>query len=223
VSAIGLNGRKSLLLAGLALVPTVALMVLLKDVAREALVVPILYTYWLASLAIASLHQGMVWVLLVLAVAIVLLRGLGSHPQQPMPDVRDPQPETTSAGRVAFWETQVRLATAPGYSGDSSRHELRKLILGVLAYQQRTTPRQIEQSLQSGEVQVLPEMVPFLETSPGDVALVSPALFARLRGWLQGWSPFRSAPPEMPLKQNLERIVQFFETQLELTHDHRGE
>ena len=223
MSATGLSGRKVTLLAGLALVPAVGLMVVLKDVAREALVVPILYAFWLAGLVIASLHQGVVWVLLLAVVAILLLRGLGTHPQQPMPDMRDPQQETTSLGRVAFWETQVSLAADPGYSGDSSRHELRKLILGVLAYQRHDTPRQTKQCLQSGEVQVLPEMLPFLEAGPHHVALVSPALFARLRGWPQGRSPFRSAPPEMPLKQNLERIVQFFETQLELTHDHRGE
>jgi hypothetical protein len=223
VNANALNGRKLAVMAGLALVPTVALVVLLKDVAREALVVPILYAFWLAGLAIGSLHQGVVWVLLVLAVAVVLLRGLGSDPQGSTPDMRHPQPEATSAGRVAFWETQVRSATGEGYSGESSRHELRKLILGVLAYQRQTTPRQVEQSLQNGEVQVLPEMAPFLEASPRHLPLDSPGLFARLGGWLGRRWPFRPTPLAMPLEQDLARIVQFFETQLELADDPRGE
>jgi hypothetical protein len=216
-----LQPKTMALFAGLVVMLTVALMLLLKDVVYQVVVVPVFYAYWLAGLAIASLHQGVLWVVLVLAVAILLLRGLRPHQQQRPASARHhPRPGATSQGRVAFWEAHVARVAAQGYSGETSRHELRKLMLSVLAYQRHTTPAQIEAYLQGEGLQVPPEMAPYLEIHPPEIAQASSS--SRFKRWLSALLGVHTDPTDVPHRQNLERAIQFVECQLEIAHDHQG-
>jgi hypothetical protein len=82
----------------------------------------------------------------------------------------------------------------------------------VLAYQRRSTSEQIRHELRAGRLEVPPEIQAYLDLGRSPVYTPPTSLLARFKRRL--WSSMR-APQVDP---ELERVVQFLESQLEIEH-----
>lgn len=205
--------RRRLLLLGLILLLAAPLMLVLRDFAREAIVVPLLYVLWLGRLLFQSIPQPLLWSLFLTLVLFVAVRSLGKR-ERPARGTRETEAE--SPGRVRVWARRVQLAARGDYSRWRLAHYLRKLILDVLAHRERLTPEQLKRRLGTGEVGAPPAVQAYLRAGLMPMPSGPLGLLSRLRQQL------RSRARISPLDADLESAVQFLENQLEVSHDRRN-
>jgi hypothetical protein len=205
--------RRRLLLLGLILLLAVPLMIVLRDFAREAIVVPLLYVLWLGRLLFRSIPQPLLWSLFLTLVLFVAVRSLGGR-EGPARGTRETEAEYP--GRVWVWTRRVQLAARGDYSRWRLAHYLRKLTLDVLAHRERLTPEQLKRRLGTGEVVAPPAVQAYLRAGLMSMPSGPIGLLSRLRQQL------RSRARISPLDADLESAVQFLEDQLEVSHDRRN-
>jgi hypothetical protein len=205
--------RRRLVLLGLVLLMAAPLVLVLRDFAREAIVVPLLYVLWLGRLLFRSIPQPLLWSLFLTLVLLVAARSLGGR-EGPARGMREAQAE--SPGRVRVWARRIQLADRGDYSRWRLAHYLRTLILDVLAHRERLTPEQLRRRLETGEVHAPPAVQAYLQAGLMPMPSGPLGLFSRLRHRL------RSRARPSPLDSGLESAVQFLENQLEVSHDRRN-
>jgi hypothetical protein len=205
--------RKRLLLLGLVLLLAAPLVLVLRDFAREAIVVPLLYVLWLGRLLFRSIPQPLLWSLFLTLVLFVAVRSLGRRGGS-AGGMREAEEEYP--GRVWVWARRIQLAARGDYSRWRLAHYLRKLILDVLAHRERLTPEQLKRRLGTGEVDAPPAVQAYLRAGLMLMPSGPIGLFSRLRQQL------RSRARTSPLDADLESAVQFLENQLEVPHDRRN-
>jgi hypothetical protein len=74
----------------------------------------------------------------------------------------------------------------------------------------------VRQRLQAGELALPPEVEAYLQGGQAPIYTLPAGLFSGLRSRL----PWRDSAPTVD--PDLERMVQFLESQLEVQHEHRG-
>jgi hypothetical protein len=205
--------RRRLLLLGLILLLAAPLVLVLRDFAREAIVVPFLYVLWLGRLLFRSIPQPLLWSLFLALALSVAARSLGRR-ERPARGTREAEAE--SPGRVRVWARRIQLAARGDYSRWRLAHYLRKLILDVLTHRERLTPEQLRRRLGTGEVVVPPAVQAYLRAGLMPMPSGPMGLLSRLRQRL------RSRARTSPLDADLESAVQFLENQLEVSHDRRN-
>jgi hypothetical protein len=205
--------RRRLLVLGLILLMAAPLVLVLRDFAREAIVVPLLYVLWLGRLLFRSIPQPLLWSLFLTLVLFVAVRSLGKRGGS-VGGMREAEAE--SPGRVWVWARRIQLAARGDYSRWRLAHYLRKLILDVLAHRERLTPEQLKRRLGTGEVVAPPAVQAYLRAGLMPMPSGPIGLFSRLRQQL------RSRARPSPLDAGLESAVQFLENQLEVPHDRRN-
>jgi len=205
--------RRRLLLLGLILLLAAPLMLVLRDFAREAIVVPLLYVLWLGRLLFRSIPQPLLWSLFLTLVLFVAVRSLGKRGGS-VGGMREAEAE--SPGRVRVWARRIQLAARGDYSRWRLAHYLRKLILDVLGHRERLTPEQLKRRLGTGEVHAPPAVQAYLRAGLMPMPSGPIGLLSRLRQRLR----LRARPS--PLDPDLESAVQFLENQLEVPHDRRN-
>jgi hypothetical protein len=205
--------RRRLLILGLILLMAAPLVLVLRNFAREAIVVPFLYVLWLGRLLFRSIPQPLLWSLFLALALSVAARSLGGR-ERPARGMREVQAE--SPGRVRVWARRIQLAARGDYSRWRLAHDLRKLTLDVLAHRERLTPEQFKRRLGTGEVHAPPAVQAYLRAGLMPMPSGPIGLFSRLRQQL------RSRAQTSPLDPDLESAVQFLESQLEVPHDRRN-
>ena len=227
------NGR----ILALLLLPIVflvaALTLALRDWVRDAIVTPILFILWLGGLLIKSTPQWVFWAVF-LAMALLILAnsmGTGKRPDQNVGKAELGYPRRA---RVSFWAIQVH-RQARGDSSPTSRAEpLRRLVLEVMAFQERLSLREVEQRLEFGELAVPPVILAYLQNRLA-AELFTPSSFwgmlksrwadfrvlagRRAHALISGLTQTRSAAQPSPFDGELESVVQFLEDRLEIKHD----
>jgi hypothetical protein len=205
--------RRRLVLLGLVLLMAAPLVLVLRDFAREAIVVPLLYVLWLGRLLFRSIPQPLLWSLFLTLALLVVARSLGGR-EGPARGMREAQAE--SPGRVRVWARRIQLADRGDYSRWRLAHYLRTLILDVLAHRERLTPEQLRRRLETGEVHAPPAVQAYLQAGLMPMPSGPLGLLSRLR------QQFRSRAQVSLLDPSLESAVQFLENQLEVSHDRRN-
>lgn len=152
--------RRRRLIAGLVVATAVLIGVLalaLKDFVREAIVLPLSYTFAGVRDVIERLPQTMLWIVFIvvltgLAIAILLVTTQVTR--------RFRSPERQHRGRVEKWMRWIEMATHPSaqYSWQYTALRLRDLALDVLADRELLARDEIAQQLQSKQVEMPPEI-----------------------------------------------------------------
>jgi hypothetical protein len=201
--------KKRLLLTAAILALAIPLVYLLKDMAQQFFAIEILRLAWTVRILFESLPQTRLWAAFLAVALFLAARSLIEHrtPRQQEPDL-----ETEQLGQVAVVTGWIQRSWSLAYSRRSLARSMRALTLEVLAYQHRSTPEQIRQELRTGRLEVPPEIQAYLDLGRSPVYTPPTSLLARFRRRL--WSSVR-APQVDP---ELERVVHFLESQLEIDH-----
>jgi hypothetical protein len=215
--------RLAWLLAPL-LVLVIVLTILLTDFVREAIVVPISYILWLGNLVLKSISQILLWAWLPVIAFFIALRSLSTAKKdKPIGIVSEAETRYPRRQRVDFWVIQIH--QNHGYFGRTRFAEhLGRLILDILAYQERITPWEIEQRIENGDLEVPPEVRSYLHEKRRRYSEGSGGLYQRLRRWLKNAVTIlikgRSSVRPASHHPDLETVVAFLEKQLEVEYDH---
>ena len=198
--------RNRLLFLGLVLLVAIPLALVLRDVVRQVLVVPLLYLLWLGSLLFHAVPQVFFWALLLAITLFLAVRSLTRRGRPPR-ETRDEKPGYP--GQVQVWTQRVYLMERGDYSGWYVAQRLRRLILEVLAHHERLSIEQIKQHLKTGELDASPQVRACLQAGLAP-AFRSRGLFSRL--WHRLRLSVRAPLPDL----DLEGVVQFLENQLKI-------
>lgn len=146
-------------LAALAVGAPILLALLLQDFFREALVVPLLYAFWVIYLYATSLPQGVLWVLALGVSLLFVLGGLGGSGRIRRRAGRE---DEEAPGRVSVWAERVELARRGGYFQRVLARHLGKLAIAALARRRRLEPDEIKRLLETDALHLPPEARAYL-------------------------------------------------------------
>jgi len=217
----------------LLLVPSVLLMaaltLILRGWVRDVILTPILFLLWLGGLLIRSTPQWLFWgVFLVLALLILANSlGMGKGPDQ---NVDRAEPGYPQRERVLFWAKHIRWMARRDFPLLGNGEPLRRLILEVVAFQERLSLTEVEQRLESGELDVPPPIQTCLQHKLTSELSPPASLWERLQHrWadfrrrahvlISGLTQTRSDIQPSPFDSELESIAQFLEDRLRIIHD----
>jgi hypothetical protein len=203
--------RKRLLPVGIVLLLAVPLVLVLRDLAREVIVVPLLHLLWVGDLYFQSIPQALFWALFSMVALIIAARSLVRDKK---PARKKRQTETVGEGQVQVLTRWIRYAAQGGYSKWWLAQHLGELTCEVLAYRERITPGQMREQLRDGDLDAPPEVRAFLQAGLTLTFSRSVSLFSRLRRRLR--SSVQTSAPDA----DLERVVQYLEDRLEAQYDH---
>lgn len=146
---------KRLMLAALVLLATAVVAVVLRDLVREAIVLPLSYAAWMFGLLLRSVPQSVLLAGVILVCALLAFRGLSlSRPatrfQLAAPDT---QPEPS---RLTFWQRQFHNAPNSGFAAEKLTAELRTLTYTALAHDLRLDRDDVERMVLAGEIELPP-------------------------------------------------------------------
>jgi hypothetical protein len=119
---------------------------LLRGVAREALIIPLLSLLWGGIDLFESLPQFLVWAVLVVAALVIVLRSVADPPTLRWRR----RAEETLGGRVAAWTRLVRLAKNDDYSRWRLAQRLALLASEIIADRESVDLRQARQMMETG-------------------------------------------------------------------------
>jgi len=220
-----------LLLPIVFLVATLTLV--LRDWVRDAIVTPILFILWLGGLLIKSTPQWVFWGVFLVMALLILANSLGARTGSDQ-TVGKAEPGYPRRARVSFWAIQVHQQARGDSPPTSSAEPLRRLVLEVMAFQERLSLREVEQRLEFGELDVPPVILAYLQDRLA-AELFTPSSFWGMlkRRWadfrvlagrrahtlISGLTQTRSPAQPSPFDGELESVVQFLEDRLEIKHD----
>ena len=224
-----ISARLLVLLLTPSVLLVVALTLVLRDWVRDVILTPILFLLWLGGLLIRSTPQWIFWgVFLVLAV-LILANSLGTG-KRPDQNVDRAEPGHPQRERVLFWAKQIRWRARRDFSPLGNGEPLKRLILEVIAFQERLSLTEVEQRLESGELDVPPTIRMCLQHKPTPEPSSPVSIWERLQHrWadfgrrahvlISGLTESRSYTQPSPFDSELESMTQFLEDRLRIIHD----
>jgi hypothetical protein len=196
----------------------ITLMLALRGFARQVIVVPLSYIFWIGDLLVQSIPQAFLWAWLFLIVLLTALKSLRSG-QKPAVELRE-EPGYPSRERVTFWLIQLYQAQRGNYFRTRLADFLWSLTLEVLAHQEQLMPWQVEQRLKSEELDVPPEIRAFLRAKREQNVSTLANLMTRLKGHLRdAVNTLRSPGRATSSGRELESIIRFLENRLDIKYD----
>ena len=127
---------------------TIPAVLLVDNFVNDVILVPIAYYIWLANIIINALPQNcFVTVLVVVCLAIAIPSLRKRYHKKPTTE----SPPDISPGEVALWEQRLRYLKTGSYSGNRFAYHLGHLVIQILAYEERLTPRSVINALEAGE------------------------------------------------------------------------
>lgn len=191
-----------------------ALMSVVRGLAFQMLVVPILYFLWVLRLLLDGIPQPFFWAVAVFLFIRIVYPSLFSA-RRPIHASQIPEgglPE----GRVTFWLRRLTLARTGRYSKWGMARNMAKLATDVLSYQGKLTPGEVRERLQRGEYELSPEAAIYLQSG------MSAQPPATQTWWARFWRRLglRREPDVKPtLSVDLEQLLRFLENEMEVVHD----
>jgi len=189
---------------------TILLVIVFRDAVREIVVEPLWDIIVVGRLFLGYLPQGVFWTLFLLAVLYLAAKSLAGRGRPP----RSRPTEVQHPGQVGTWARRIHLVTRGDYSRWYFLQHLGKLVVSVLADQERLEAREIRRRLKAGELDVPPEVQDCVQA---EMAAGVSRRFSDVI--LRLWQRVKTRPRRASFDSDLERIVQFLEHQLEVPHD----
>lgn len=202
------------LLVALVLVVTAALTILLRDVVREIIVIPMAYALWLGDIILRSLPQGLLLgLLIVLCIGIVLRSALKRAEAEQAPRATIVTAQHYS--RLLFWARQLSRLEDSQFAVEKLAAELKKMILKILSAQENLTEDEVVDAARSGAL-TLPADIRTLVVRPQDWMTTRPAggLELILR-WLRPRRPPKISPEQ---SRKIEAAIAFIESRVNSEH-----
>ena len=197
-----------LLLLGLAL--AILLGLALRGVARQAIVLPILYLAWLAELIFRSIPGWLWWAWFLTIVAVIALRSLRGRARNA--GLRRTQ-RLPVDGPARAWAIRVHTAKQGEYFRWRLAHDLAELALQYTAYRDHRGLAKYDRGEYIQTLNVPPDVLAYLQAGlkappwqPAD----------RLARVTRFWRPIKD---DSPLALDPAKAVQFLEGQLERESD----
>jgi hypothetical protein len=209
---------------------------LFRDALRDNLVVPLLYAGEFLKRVWSSLQPDFIWGLFIF---ITYLLVLGSLPSLIQPSVNPTEriSFTPSKGRLNFWQNELSQIAAQPRLNKYTVLELKKLVLNAVAFRNQSSLHQAEEWIKANSHKI-PRTVTLLinpdpssknqsdEDEPGNftesalpnTSRPNPAVwsfFERFKAWLFRYPSL----PQEKSQLNIEEIIHFIESYLEVAHD----
>lgn len=204
-----LTRRQTLVLALVALAIFAGLVLVGRDFVRENIVRPIYALGWTVAQVLQAVPQS-VYLLglggVGLGLALHSLRTFRPARPQPRAGAATPAP---AASRYQFWLRRSRMLAEKNLVSASFAVELRRLLLAVLAYQERLTPGEVEHRLNTATLAAPPGVCAFIRNR----GFTPPARPKR-------WFGFMGRPQPAALsaaRAQAEAIVAYIEDRLSQT------
>ncbi len=217
---------RSLIILLVILVPLFALVLAGQSFIRDAVILPLEYTFWLAGLAIRAVPQSIYWGILCGAAFFLIIFSLASGGRSPAA----PREETsTHAGRerVAFWARQLSIAPHGDYLRLRFADHFGRLIIDILVNSGRLPPEQYLQALENGDLGLPAPLLDFLKIRLTPLYALVPGSFkerlAQRWQWLRdGFSRRRANDKAETFKRDVSEVVAYLENDLEVSSRHDG-
>ncbi|MCS7056401.1 MAG: hypothetical protein NZM18_09570 [Thermoflexales bacterium] len=203
-----------LLMVALLFIVIGALTFTLRDVVREAVVIPLAYAVWLTDVLLRSLPQSLFLAILLMISAVIVLRRLLQANAQP--DELPSRPTVSGTrSRLGFWMRQLNNLDRSRFAREQVAQEMRNLILRTLAQTRQLEPGEVMAGIRSGAIGVPPEVEGLLRNWQGWMETERDDGYGW--GWL--WQRLRRAlrpraQASSPLDDKLKAAVDYLETQL---------
>jgi hypothetical protein len=156
-----LQQRRWLLLLIPALLLAALLVTLaLQGLVRQAIVLPLSYLFWLADLLVSSVPQGTFWALLLAVGVYITAKSLfGRQRRRSFARLTPPEetdrPEPSRLHQRLYYLQQLSNSS---FAREKIAFELRRLIIEILAYQERESTAEIERRVHDGTLAAPPEV-----------------------------------------------------------------
>ncbi len=204
------------LILGAALLPVaVVLAIVLRDMAYQVIVVPILFILWLANFLLDSIPQMFFWLLLwlfLLRIAVKSLVDLRRVVHASQPGEHGGQ----APGRVHLWQERLALARRGNYSRWGIARHMLTLFSDIVASSESSLPVAVRERVRAGTYPAPPEVAAYFQAAMSPQMSYSPSFFKRL---VQRFAWRKTAPESPALNLDVERVVEFLEDQLEVPHE----
>lgn len=190
------------------------LMFLVRGLAMKLLVLPILYILWLLRFLLEGIPQPFFWFLAIFFfIRIVYPSLFGAKRIIHSPQLPEGGPPE---GRVAFWLRRLTLAGTGQYSKWGMARNMAKLATDVLSYEDKITPGEVRERLQSGQYNLSPEIATYLRAGMSAQPPTSQSWWVRFL-WGLGIRQNRDAQPT--LNVDMGQLLIFLENEMEVVHD----
>jgi len=197
-----------LLLLGLAL--AIVLGLALQGVARQAIVMPILYLAWITELIFRSIPGWMWWAWFLIIVSVIALRSLRGRTRNA---ARPRALRSPVDGPARTWAIRVHTAKQGEYFRWRLAHDLAELALQYTAYRDHRGLAKYDRGEYIETLNAPPDVLAYLQAG-----LKAPPWqpLDRLSRVTRFWRPIKD---DSPLALNPAKAVQFLEGQLERESD----
>lgn len=186
---------------------------LVRDIARRQIAVPLAYVLWVGDIVFRIVSQVAVWTVFLMIVSFMAIRSILRSRSERY--TRRPV-RTQSLGRVYELTKLITFARKWHYSHWNLAHYVAELETDVLALHGHGDPREIQQRLRAGTIDMDEEVLAYFQLGLSKYALSEQkSLITRIKerfGLVQ--------PADLSATLDLERVVAFLEHQLEISHEH---
>lgn len=228
------NPRRLIVTAVLALAAITAILLWAQGIVREVFVLPLSYLWYLIRILTITTPEWYFWAVLLVLLTVAGFRTLAGkrtvYYQPPLSEMAELGHSSAASGRVLYWAQKVQLMRrgASRYYMTNFHNTYGRLLVNVLSHRYRITPREVENRLHDGTLEVPQEIREY-------------ALFALERDAVQpvGFLPWlwrnivervrEMFPSRQPDVTSTERddprvaaILRYIEDELEVSHDHTG-
>ena len=199
------------LIIALVLIATGALTLLLRDLVREMVVIPLTYAVWMGDIALRTIPQGLLLALLVLIGLFFVLRSAMHSTGDDQPLARGTVPASQQHSRLVFWARQLNRMEDSQFAVEKLALELKALIVRILSSQGNLPEDDVIDAVQRGNLAV-PDEVRSLLIRPQDwLSATQPGQWELLLRWLR---PNRTPVTNDAQSKKIDAVIHFIETRV---------
>jgi len=201
-----------LLLLALGVPLVIVLMFVLRELALQMIVMPILYILWLVDFLLESIPQPFFWVILVLVMLRIAFRSLIA----PRATLHRPQlsPFSSPQGHVTVWRRRLELAREGNYSQWGVARHITSLMVDMLVHRDQITRSQARERLRKGDLDAPSEVRAYIQAGMMSQPPQTLSFFGRLMQHLR----LQREQILPALNLDLEQLVDYMEDQLEVIY-----
>lgn len=188
--------RRRLLIIAIILVMVGLLAALMRGMARDILVIPLLYTLWSIQDLLGSLPQSLLWGVAIFAAVVVAIRSIADVPVLNMTGrrLRD------RYGRVESWMRLIGQARHEEYARWRFAQRIAHLANELVIERERLDVRDARRAVENGIGGMLPEVRAFMRGG-----------LTSFRARQGGFAGLRRVPGADPLQLDPSKAVEFLE------------